>query len=84
MIPNETSIAVEPLVVVDAGPVEEAAHVDAALERVVRDLEPPLEVGGALVVVVGADAVLGDESGVPGVSCMEAVEHEPSPSAQIP
>jgi hypothetical protein len=41
--------------------VEEAAHVDAALERVVRDLEPPLDVGGALVVVVGADAVLGNE-----------------------
>ena len=53
--------AVEPLVVVDRGPVEEAANVDAARDRVVGDLQAALEVRRADGVVVGADAVLGDQ-----------------------
>ena len=64
----------EPLVVVDAGPVEEAAHVDAPADRVGGELEAPLEIGGTNRVVVGADAVFGDEQWGTRYLVMEAAE----------
>ena len=72
--PERHVVAVEPFVVVDAGPVEEAAHVDASIDRVVHHLEAAREVARSLVVVVGADPELGDEERSAGQLGMESVE----------
>ena len=66
----------EPLVVVDGGPVEQAADVDAPCDGVVHDLEAASEVVRALGVVGGADPELGDEERGPGEFDVEAIEDE--------
>src|SRR5205807_3550505 len=53
--------AVEPLVVVDARPVEQPANVDASADGLVGDLQATAQVLGPSVVVVGADAEFRDE-----------------------
>ena len=50
-----------PLEVVEQRPVRVAAHVDAVVDAVEDALERGADVADALLVVVGADAVLGDD-----------------------
>jgi hypothetical protein len=54
-------VTVVPFVVVDAGPVEHSAHVDAAGDGVVGDLQASGDVVGADLVVTGANSELSNQ-----------------------
>src|SRR3954470_21906580 len=69
--------SVEPLVVVDAGPMKASAHVGAALDRGVDDVETAPEVARADLVIVGADPELGNQEGRAGNFGMQAVDDQP-------
>src|SRR5439155_3427142 len=61
--PERGPVAERPLEVVHRAPVGVAAQVDAVAEAAQHAPEGTLDVGDAAGVVVGADAVLGDEHG---------------------
>src|SRR5690242_6243459 len=70
-----------PLVVVDPGPEEEAADVDAVVDRLFHETERlPQDVGPPRV-VVGPDAVLTDQEWAARELVVQAPEHDPEPLA---
>src|SRR5207248_793887 len=59
--PERRAVAERPLEIVERAPVRVPAHVDAVVEAAADPLQGPANVGDAALVVVGGDAVLGDE-----------------------
>ena len=84
MMPNDTSKPWMPLVVVDAvqwkNPRTSMPRANASSIAP----RPRTEVLGAELVVVGADAELGDQQRRAGHDLVQAVEHEPTPAPSIP
>ncbi len=74
--PEGNVVAEQPLVVVDPGPVEEAAHVDAAVQRLVDDTQAAAQVVGPLPIVVRADAVLGHQERGLRQLVLQPVQHQ--------
>src|SRR4029079_10589264 len=79
--PEGHVVAERPLVVVDAGPVEEAADVDAVVDRLGGHLERLAQDVGAPRVVVGADAVLAHEERPARQLVVQAAQDDAEPLA---
>src|SRR6266540_1883703 len=73
--PERDVVAVEPLVVVDRGPMEEPGHLDAVVDRFRGLVQAGAQVHLPGRVVGGAEAALRDEKGTVGVLVGEPVQH---------
>ena len=72
--PEGDVVAVEPLVVVDGCPVEDAPNVDASVDRLVDDGQAASEVVSPEVVVISPDPVFGHEERRSRKQLVQAIE----------